>query len=33
VSARLRSLGLEDSVLHDMPSLPHMSEGLETLVH
>jgi HD-like signal output (HDOD) protein len=33
ISARLRSLGLEDAVLHDMPSLPHMSEGLEALVH
>ncbi|WP_162932170.1 HDOD domain-containing protein [Solimonas sp. K1W22B-7] len=33
VTARLRSLGLEDSALHDMPSLPHMSEGLEALVH
>ena len=33
VSARMRALGIEDSVLHDMPSLPHMSEGLEALVH
>lgn len=33
ISARLRVLGLEDSALHDMPSLPHMSAGLEALVH
>lgn len=33
VSARLRSLGLEDTALQNMPPLPQMSEGLEALVH